>query len=96
MSICLFVLPGWQNLAAFRREQNSVCSGLKFSSESELFGGGPPCPLTISATLIVIIIMIVIIAMSTLIIFIIVVIITKKNVEPESHLLRLAGHDPLR
>ena len=31
--------------------QNSVCSGLNFSSESKLFGGGPPCPRTTSATL---------------------------------------------
>ena len=29
----------------------SVCSGLKFSSESKLFGGGPPCPRATSATL---------------------------------------------
>ena len=31
--------------------QNSVCSGLKFLSESKLFGRGPPCPRTTSATL---------------------------------------------
>ena len=27
-----------------KSQQNSVCSGLKFSSESKLFGGGPLCP----------------------------------------------------
>ena len=32
--------------------QKSVCSGLKFSSESKLFGGGPPCPRTTSVTLV--------------------------------------------
>ena len=31
--------------------QNSVCSRLKFSSESKLFGGGPLCLCTTSATL---------------------------------------------
>ena len=31
--------------------QNSVCSGLKFSSESKLFGGGLLCPRTTFATL---------------------------------------------
>ena len=31
--------------------QNSECSGLKFSSESKLFGRGPPCPRKTSATL---------------------------------------------
>ena len=31
--------------------QNSVCSGLKFSSKSKLFGGAPPCHRTTSATL---------------------------------------------
>ena len=31
--------------------QNSVCSGLQFSFKSKLFGGGPPCPRTTSATL---------------------------------------------
>ena len=31
--------------------QNSVCSGLKFLSESKLFGRGPPRPRTTSATL---------------------------------------------
>ena len=31
--------------------QYSVCSGLKFSPESKLFGAGPPCPRTNSATL---------------------------------------------
>ena len=31
--------------------QNSVCSGLKFSSESKLFGGCHPCSRATSATL---------------------------------------------
>ena len=31
--------------------KNSVCSGLKFLSESKLFGRGPPCPRATSATL---------------------------------------------
>ena len=31
--------------------QNSVCLGLKCSSESNLFGGAPPCPRPTSATL---------------------------------------------
>ena len=31
--------------------QNSVCSGLKFSSESKLFGGCHPCSCATSATL---------------------------------------------
>ena len=31
-------------------QQNSVCSGLKFSSESKLFGVGPPCHRPTSAT----------------------------------------------
>ena len=32
--------------------QNSICSGLKFSSESKLFGGCHPCSRATSATLV--------------------------------------------
>ena len=42
-----FRQTGWQNLA----QQNSVCSGLKFSSESKLFGGCHLCSRATSATL---------------------------------------------
>ena len=34
-----------------KSRQNSICSGLKFSSESKLFGGGHPCSRATSATL---------------------------------------------
>ena len=37
--------------SALLAPKNSICLGLKFSSESKLFDGGPPCPCTTSATL---------------------------------------------
>ena len=47
----------WENrklvkLTVLNSRQNSVCSGLKFSSESKLFGGCHPCSRATSATLI--------------------------------------------
>ena len=37
--------------SALLAPKNSICLGLKFSSESKLFGEGPSCLRTISATL---------------------------------------------
>ena len=43
-----------QDLQKVRKSrQNSVCSGLKFSSESKIFGGCHPCSRATSATLLV-------------------------------------------
>ena len=53
--ICPKISKKCVNRDNLNSRQNSVCLGLKFSSESKLFGGGPPCPRTTSVTLITII-----------------------------------------